>query len=65
MCEVVGGVKCHDIGRDLCVSEESVTEGSHSGVGKHSWICEYKFQFIMWNMKGLRLSVLSLEFCQI
>lgn len=63
MCVVVVGVKCRDIGHDLSLS---VTEGSHRGVGKHRWICEYKFQFIMWNVKGSRsLSVLSLEVYQI
>lgn len=62
VCVVVVDVKCHDIGHDLSLS---VPEGSHSGVGKHSWICEYKYQFIMWNVKGLRLFVLSLEVCQI
>lgn len=61
MCVVVVGVKCHDIGHDLSLS---VTEGSHSGVGKHNWICEHKLQFIMWNVKGSRLFVLSLEVCQ-
>lgn len=60
----MGGLKCHDIGHDLCLSQASVTEGSHSGVGKRSWISKYKFQFIMWNMKGSRPSILSLEFCQ-
>lgn len=59
---VVVGIKPHDISHDLFLS---VTEGSHRGVGKHRWICEFKFLFIMWNGKGLRLFALSLEVCQI
>lgn len=58
-------MKCHDIDHGLSLSEEPVTEGSCSDVGKHSQICEYNFQFIMWKVKGLRLPILSLEFCQI
>lgn len=50
-----------DIGHDLYLLEESVTEGSHSGVGKHSRICEHTFRFIMWNMRdqGYLFSVWS------
>lgn len=62
LCVVVVGIKPHDISHDLFLS---VTEGSHRGVGKHRWICEFKFLFIMWNGKGLRLFALSLEVCQI
>lgn len=46
----------------ICLSDRR----SHCHVGKHRWICEYTFQFIMWNVKGSRgLFVLSLEVCQI
>lgn len=58
-------VKCHIIGHYVSLLKESVTEEIHNCVGKHSWICKFKLQLIMWNMNGLSLSVLSLEVCQL
>lgn len=59
-------VKCPIIGHYMYLLKEPVTEESHNCVGKHSWVSEFKFPLIMWNIKGnLRLSFLSLEVYQL